>query len=158
MSKTPTLYDNFSADFQIKLSEIIDDLGFTQKEFSEYVGVSQPVINRAIKYGIIPSTKILIKIANTLSVSIEYILGKTDNTDIYLSDNPSAFHTRLEFLKDERNVTYGKIAQKMTFSKNYFYEWQRLKTFPSINYLEEIAKYFKVSIDYLVGRTDDRNN
>ena len=34
---------------------------------------------------------------------------------------------------------------------------QRAKTLPSLEYLEAIADYFNVSIDYLLGRTDERN-
>ena len=45
----------------------------------------------------------------------------------------------------------------MPFTKNFFYEWQRAKTLPSLEYLEAIADYFKVSIDYLLGRTDERD-
>lgn len=158
MSKTTNSIENYSIDFQNRIRFIMDDLQMNQKEFALFVEVSEPVISRAIKYGIFPSTKILIKIANVLVVPLKYLIGKTDNKEIYLSDNPTTFHIRLNSLKNERKVNYGQIAQTMPFSKNYFYEWQRLKTFPSIGYLIEIAKYFKVSLDYLVGRTEDRNN
>lgn len=45
----------------------------------------------------------------------------------------------------------------MPFGKTFFYEWQNKKTLPSLIYLEALADYFKVSLDYLSGRTDDRN-
>ncbi len=157
MSKTNSSIESMSIEFQNRICFIIHDQQMTQREFAKFVGVSEPVISRAVKYGIIPRTQILIKIADALKCSLLYLLGESDNQDIYLSESPTTFHTRLEFLKDEKQVNYGQIAQKMTFSKNYFYEWQRLKTFPSIDYLKQIANYFKVSLDYLVGRTDDRN-
>ena len=45
----------------------------------------------------------------------------------------------------------------MPFPNSYFYDWQREKTLPSLEYLRAIAEYFKVSIDYLLGRTDERD-
>lgn len=158
MSKPLKTIEIHSTVFSKRLSFLIKELQVNQKDFAVYVGVSEPVISRAVKYGIIPSTKILIKIANALKIPLAYLLGLSDETDIYLSETPTTFHTRLDFLKCEKNVTYGQVAQKMTFSKNYFYEWQRLKTYPSIHFLQEIANYFSVSLDFLVGRTDDRQN
>lgn len=158
MPKTPKSSENFSPIFQNRIIFILDDLGMNQKQFATFVKVSQPVINRAVKYGIIPSTRILIKIANALNHPLAYLLGETDKKDFYMSDNPSTFHLRIEELKIEKNVKYSQIAQKINISKDYFYEWQRLKTLPSIDYLKEIAKYFNVSLDYLTGRTDDRVN
>ena len=78
-----------------------------QKQFATFVKVSQPVINRAVKYGIIPSTRILIKIANALNHPLAYLLGETDKKDFYMSDNPSTFHLRIEELKIEKNVKCG---------------------------------------------------
>ena len=42
----------------------------------------------------------------------------------------------------------------MPFDTNLFYDWQRVKTIPSLEYLIAIARHFNVSIDYLLGRTD----
>lgn len=46
----------------------------------------------------------------------------------------------------------------MPFQKNSFYEWLRTGSLPTLEYLEAIAEYFNVSLDYLLGRTDYRNN
>lgn len=158
MPNTPINTENHSVAFQNRILVFIHDLGMNQKEFAEYLGVSQPVVSHIIKYGIIPSVRVLIRMADKLAIPLNYLLGKVDNKTFYPSANPSTFHQRLRLLKDEKHLKYGQIAQKMTFPKDYFYEWQRLKTFPSLEYLEEIAKYFNVSLDYLVGRSDDKQN
>jgi bacteriophage CI repressor helix-turn-helix domain len=51
-----------------------------------------------------------------------------------------------------------QIAYKMPFPENFFYEWKRRGTIPSLENLIAIAQYFDVSIDYLLGRTDDKHN
>ncbi len=147
---------NISETFQNRIKQIIDDQDCEKKDFPKYVGVSKDVIIRATKYGIIPSLKTLIKIADKVNVSLPYLLGETDNDEFYLSESPATFHDRLEQLANERGEKYSAIANKMPFAYNSIYEWKRTGCLPSLEYIKPLAQYFKVSIDYLLGRTDDR--
>ena len=101
MPKNPENFNNISEKFQIRIKQIIDEQDFNKKDFAKYVGVSKEVIIRATKYGIIPSLKILIKIANKVNASLPYILGETDTNEFYMSENPTTFHIRLYQLKKE---------------------------------------------------------
>lgn len=158
MPKIPSEADKrISTSFQQRIVSLIQDSDCKKSEFAKLVGVSGSVINNAATYGIIPSLRLLIKLADYAGVSIRYILGETDCKDFDKSDNPSDFHTRIEELVAEKGTTYCKLANKMPFGKTFFYEWQNKKTLPSLIYLEALADYFKVSLDYLAGRTDDRN-
>lgn len=148
--------NNISEKFQNRIKQIIEDQDCNRKDFPNFVGVSRDVIIRATKYGIIPSLKSLIKIANKLNVSIPYLLGETDNIEFYLSEHPTTFHIRLKQLANERGVKYSAISNKMPFAYNSIYEWHRKGCLPSLEYLIPLADYFEVSIDYLLGRTDDR--
>ena len=146
-----------SPEFQNRLKEFIDDNEWNNEQFAALVGVSKPVILRATIYGIIPALRQLIKIADYMNVPLEYLLGESDDSYFYKSENPTTFHTRLEELARERKVTYAEIAHTMPFTKTYFYEWQKKKTLPSLDYLRVLAEYFRVSPDYLLGRTDYRD-
>ena len=157
MPKTPKSAENFSPLFQSRLKFILEELGMSQIEFATYVGVSPAVIGRGVKYGILPSTRVLIRMADKLNYPLLYLMGECDSIDFYKLEPPSSYHIRIKELLKEKNVNYGQVAQKMDFSKDYFYEWDRSKTLPSIYFLKQIAKYFKVSLDYLTGRTNDRN-
>ena len=157
MPKIPTEAEKrISPEFQARLSELIDELEITKIEFARRVPVSEAVITRAVIYGIVPSLKILVRIADFLNVSLPYLLGESDDAAFYPAEPQVGFHARLDGLAKERNVKYSQIAHKMPFSKNFFYEWQRVKTLPSLDYLRALAEYFDVSVDYLLGRTDYR--
>lgn len=156
MAKNPDGSSNISEKFQNRIKQIIDEQEFEKKDFPKFVEVSAAVIIRATKYGIIPSLKSLIKIANKVNISLPYLLGETDNNEFYLSEHPTSFHTRLEQLADENNEKYSTISNKMPFAYNSIYEWIRTGCLPSLDYLKPLAEHFKVSIDYLLGRTDDR--
>ncbi len=159
MSKTPenALFRSSPA-FKKRIMHLIYKQGCTKKEFALRVGVSEPIITRATLDGIIPTVPILITIANSLKISLDYLICRSENPNIELAKTPTTFHLRLEELAKEHQVNYGKIAQKMRFPRTYFYEWQKEKTFPSVDYLVDIAGYFKVTLDYLVGRTDKKTN
>jgi transcriptional regulator with XRE-family HTH domain len=47
------------------------------------------------------------------------------------------------------------IAEALTISKQSIHQWETTKTVPSADKLVELADYFVVSLDYLVGRSDD---
>ncbi len=157
MAKTPEgNISNTSDKFQNRIKQIIEEQDCDKKDFPKFVGVSKDVIIRATKYGIIPSLKSLIKIADKVDVSLTYLLGESDNNEFYLSENPTSFHTRLEQLANERDEKYSSISNKMPFAYNSIYEWMRTGCLPSLDYIKPLAAYFNVSIDYLLGRTDDR--
>ena len=156
MANNPEGTKNVSEKFQKRIKQIIDEQECDKKDFPKFVGVSRDVIIRATKYGIIPSLKSLIKIADKVNVSLSYLLGETANNDFYLAENPTTFHIRLEQLANERGEKYSTISNKMPFAYNSIYEWIRTGCLPSLEYIRPLADYFKVSIDYLLGRTDDR--
>lgn len=158
MPKIPVDTPNrISAEFQSRMIEILEEQECKKDVFARRVGISPPVISNAVIYGIIPSLRPLMKIADYLKVSLPYLLGETEVNDFYASDSHATFHTRIAELTKEKHTNYSQISNRMPFSKNFFYEWQNKKTLPSLDYLKALAEYFKVSIDYLLGRTDDRN-
>lgn len=147
-----------SAAFRKRILAIMEDSDcFSNRAFAERTGVSLPVIARATLFGIVPTTRALIKIADALELSFSYLLGSTEKNEFIPSAAPSSFAARLEELRKERKITYGAIAQSMPFPRTYFYEWRKDNTLPSPEYLLAIASYFAVSPDYLLGRTDYRN-
>ena len=89
---------------------------------------------------------------------MEYLLGLTNETIFSPSFLKVPFHIRINELRLERGVKFSQIGKQMPFSTNLFYDWQREHTLPSLEYLLAIANYFEVSIDYLLGRTDDKTN
>ncbi len=151
-----------SESFKAVFTEKFKDSELSKKEFASFLGVSQPVVTRALNFGIVPSLRTLIRIADKLEVSIEYLLGRKNNENFIPAERKTDFHERLEFLMQQRkaageNVNFGKICRKTTFPRTYFYEWIKEKTLPSLDYAFNIAEYFGVSIDYLLGRTDFEN-
>ena len=146
-----------SAKFQKFLNEMIDELGLQKVQFAEAAGVSTSVIIRATLYQIVPSIKSLIKIADYLQVPILYMLGESEDAHFSPAKESTTFFERLEQLTLENDEKYSALSHKATFAPNAVYEWIRTNSLPSLDYLKQLANHFNVSVDYLLGRTDDRH-
>lgn len=57
-----------------KIKNRREELGYTQAELAQKTQTSQPYISRLEKDGFNPSTQMIISIAVTLGVSIDYLL------------------------------------------------------------------------------------
>ncbi len=158
MARLPQETENrISYAFRSNLVSIIAELDITKEEFALAARVNKEVITRATVYGIIPSMRSLIKIADYVRCSIPFLLGETKDNQFELSSDPSDFHSRLDELKSEQHVHDCDILKKMSCPANSFSEWRRNNTIPSLLYLKQIASFFNVTIDYLLGRTDFKN-
>ena len=64
---------------------------------------------------------------------------------------------RLQTLKTERNLLQKDIANENNISLRAYQYYERGEREPTSSILINLADYFNVSIDYLVGRTDNPN-
>jgi len=65
------------------------------------------------------------------------------------------FSARFKNLRKENKVTQQTIADLLSVTKTQISDIENGKTTTSIERLCIIADYFDVSLDYLVGRSDD---
>ena len=63
---------------------------------------------------------------------------------------------RIKELRNEQHITQLKLAMDLDMSQNTISRYENGEREPGIAELIRIADYFRVSIDYLVGRTDKR--
>ena len=63
---------------------------------------------------------------------------------------------RIKELRNEQHITQLKMALDLLMSHNTISRYENGEREPGITELIRIADYFRVSIDYLVGRTDKR--
>ena len=63
---------------------------------------------------------------------------------------------RIKELRREKRVTQLKMALDLHLTQNTISRYETGEREPGIAELIRIADYFSVSIDYLVGRTDER--
>lgn len=62
---------------------------------------------------------------------------------------------RIKELCDENLTTISKLEKFLGFGRGTITKWNKSK--PSADKLNKVAKYFGVTEDYLLGKTDDRH-
>ena len=58
-------------------------------------------------------------------------------------------------LRTEKGISQRETAKLMQISQGTYNNWENGKTQPSIEQLISLASLFEVSVDYLVGNTDE---
>lgn len=64
------------------------------------------------------------------------------------------FHQRLKALRQSRSITQKEIAVYLGLSERSYQRYEAGEREPNIAGLNRLADYFKVTVDYLIGRTD----
>jgi len=62
---------------------------------------------------------------------------------------------RIWLLLEEKEMTAYRLAKEVSLPTSQLSQWKSGKVKPSLEAVRLIADYFNVSIDYLLGRTDN---
>jgi transcriptional regulator with XRE-family HTH domain len=67
------------------------------------------------------------------------------------------FISRVEQLLFERSTSVNKMLNDLSMGGGTFATWKARNTIPNGEALSKIADYFGVTVDYLLGKTDEKN-
>ena len=62
--------------------------------------------------------------------------------------------TRLKELREEKNLTQKQLASKLGLNSVTYLHYEKSQREPPLSLLADIAKFFDVSVDYLLGLKD----
>lgn len=68
---------------------------------------------------------------------------------------PPSFATRLKLLRKSKGLTLEQLGNDINSTRATLSNYETESKRPSLDMVIRLADYFQVSIDYLVGRTDD---
>lgn len=69
--------------------------------------------------------------------------------------NREIFAERFKNLRLEKSISQQDIAASLGVDRSVVSHWERGTRIPSLDIAYALADYFDVSLDYLVGRSDD---
>lgn len=67
------------------------------------------------------------------------------------------FKDRLKQLRREKNLTLDEMEKASGITKSSLSKYETGQRHPRLELLQILADFFEVSVDYLIGKTDDRN-
>ena len=108
-------------EFSERLKKLRKDSGFTQVDVAEKLGISQPAYaswERGVKK---PTQENLVKIAQILNVSVDYLVGNSQETLDELDNIELLFRMNSKGLSEEEKEIFKKeLIEFMEERKKYF--------------------------------------
>ena len=68
------------------------------------------------------------------------------------------FPVVLKNLRNQKKMTQAETAELLGIDRSTYTKYESGGSTPSFDMLQKIADFFEVSVDYLLGRTDERQN
>ena len=70
--------------------------------------------------------------------------------------SPTTFGTRFKQLREKKGLTLEQVGKELVFIKQTISKYEKNESEPVYSDLVRIAKFFGVSIDYLLGKSDEK--
>ncbi|MFW6030614.1 MAG: helix-turn-helix domain-containing protein [Halanaerobiales bacterium] len=68
-----------------------------------------------------------------------------------------SFGKRLRQLREENKISQIELAKKMSITSQALSQYELNKRMPDTEMVRKLAKHFKVSVDYLLGESNERS-
>ena len=138
------------SNFYESIKDVLNEKNVTIKELE-----SNNVISRNGFYVFSrtnPSLHTIIKLANFLEISIDYLLGRTGTNKFrkYKEKQENFYNNLIKALK-EYNVSFYRVCKDLNISDSNLGRW-KYGTKPSLKMLVELANYLQCSIDEFLDK------
>ncbi|MCC9835068.1 transcriptional regulator, partial [Streptococcus agalactiae] len=130
-------------NFPQKLREERKKRGYTQEEMAKLLAIGQSAYAKWENGRTEPTLDNIIKLANILDVTVDYLLGRSDNfsnTIVLSKNNMKSFSKRLKELRLEKNQTQQQLADELGVNRVNVTRWEKGNTEPSFSKLIELSK------------------
>lgn len=133
-----------------RIDEILSERNLTRIDLANLASVHRNVIAK-LNYASI-SLPTAIKIANILNISIDYMVGLSeDDSKFKPTNNNINFYNNCKKILEELNISQRKLCRDLNFSTDSFTRWKNGQL-PFLSSIISIAKYLNVEIEELIGR------
>ena len=136
-------------EFQERLQDLLIENSLSRLQLAKKIGVTSETINGYFNRNLYPEIKIADKMAKFFNCSLDYLFGLSE--DVKNGDkNNLTFIETLDKLMKDNNLSIAKTMKNLNMSEYNYYRWKK-GTKPLTSVLIVLAKYFNVSVDYLVA-------
>lgn len=140
-------YEELRLDFEKKQGDIAEILNVKRNTYSKW---ENEINDMSVEKAII--------LANYYEVSLDYLLGLSDkknNITNYSDVDWEKFQKRVKCIRYNHNLSQSELSLKLGFAQTTYSHYEIGDRRPTTLKVLVIAQYFNVSVDYLLGRTDD---
>ena len=135
-----------------RILEILQERNISISEFCKTANIGKNAIYELDNST--PNLTNILKMADTLKISLDYIAGLTENAEFNLKSYNLNFYENLKQELKIQHISQNKFMHDLNYSTDAFTRW-KYGAVPHFSTLIEISKYLNTSIDYLIGRSKD---
>lgn len=143
-----------------RLEELKDERDLKSKEVAKYLKVNESTYSEWEHNKIPIPTKRIIELANFYNVNIDYMLKLSNirkdikaptKIDLKLIGN------RLKEIRQDLDLSLRGLGEKLNCSFSSLGSYERGENLINCEILVSLSKYSKYSIDYILGRTNEKS-
>lgn len=134
-----------------------------QKEIAEIIGVHRRTYSSWENGTKIIPLKHLNTLCNYYKVSMDYVLNLSKsnnykNINELKELNKKEIGAKIKMIREENSLTLRTLADELSTTSSTISAYETGKTLILTAFAYQICKKYKVSLDYLVGRTNNSNS
>ncbi len=135
--------------FQERLQELLTEHNLSRLQLAKLLHISSTTINGYFNNDYYPKIEIAINMANYFNCSLDFLFGLSDVSD-FSNRNNNTFFDNLNNLIKSSKTSIAQTMKNLKMSEYNYYRW-RDGLLPKTVNLIDLAKYFDVSVEYLLG-------
>lgn len=144
--------------YRDRLILLVDRNNITKRHLAQFLGISESCYNHYEKEKDIIPIKHLVSLSDYFNVSVDYILGFSDN-ESYINEctplNSKNVGLRLKEFRKDNSLTQSKLAAILNTEQPVIANYENGKNIIATPFLYQICKKYMISADYLLGKIDD---
>ena len=140
-----------------KLEELRENKFLTKKTLAKELGVSDSIYSRWEKGKDILPTRRLYEIANYYGINTDYILGLSSvkkEVNSTKEINKELVAKRAKEIRNDTKMSLSEFTKLLNTSPSTWHAYENGKVIILGAFLYEVCKKYKVSADYLLGRSN----
>ena len=138
----------------IAIKKFLVEKGMKSYKLAEASGCNKTALNNWLYQRQMPSTKALSRLADYMNVSLDYMLGLTDDPRIIRSGTTEKFGRRIQSIIQPNDITSYRLAKECGVGTSAVSKWKELNRVPSLETLMKLSSILGLKVDYLAGRTN----
>ena len=141
-----------------KFHDMRVDNDLSQKEMSKILGVSEDIYSNQENGRSNMSVYVAVKFADYFGVSLDYLFGISNDKVLNSNVVYNAFDTcfRLKNVRLDNKLSQEQMASVLNIPQRTYSSYERGDRAIPLEFLFNFSINFKVSMDYLTGRKDNK--
>lgn len=142
-----------------RLIDLREEKDLLQKEVAKKMGVVESVYSEWENGKLSIPTKRLVELANFFEVNIDYMVGISNIRTKIKSNNTidtELVSIRLKEIRKSLKLTMRELAEKFNTTSSAISNYENNKFLILSSFLIELARYSNYSIDWILGRSNEK--